>query len=210
MRAQDVMSSPAVTVHPERSVREAAKVLSANGFTAAPVVDGNGRLLGMVAEADLVGDRILPDGRGRIWRETEPSAGSPASKPTATVGQVMTKPAVSVTPDTDVRDVARTMLAARVRSVPVVDAMGVIGVLTRHDLLKLIARDDMSIAAAVRTHLAAYRGRGHWTVSVHDGAVTIVDGLDDATDRHVARVIAEAVAGVSSVEVSARLHEPSR
>ena len=196
------MSSPAVTLHPERSVREAAKVLSANGFAAAPVVDGNGRLLGVVTEADLVGDHR--------WREAEAAAGPPAIKPAATVGQVMTRPAVSVTPDTDVRDVARTMLAARVRSVPVVDAMGVIGVLTRHDLLKLVARDDMSIAAAVRSHLAAYRGRGHWTVSVHDGAVAIVDDLDNATDRHVARVIAEAVAGVRSVEVTGRRHEPAR
>ena len=58
MRAQDVMSSPAVTLHPERSVRDAAKVLSANGFNAAPVVDGNGRLLGMVTEADLVGGHV--------------------------------------------------------------------------------------------------------------------------------------------------------
>jgi CBS domain-containing protein len=210
MRAQDVMSSPAVTLHPERSVRDAAKVLSSNGFTAAPVVDGNGRLLGMVTEADLVGDRILPDGRGRIWREAETSADPRASKPAATVGQVMTRPAVSVTPDADVRDVARMMLADQVRSIPVVDAMGVVGVVTRRDLLKLVARDDMSIAAAVRSHLAAYRGSDYWTVSVHDGAVAIVDDLDSATDRHVARVIAEAVAGVSSVEVSVRRHEPAR
>jgi CBS domain-containing protein len=210
MRAQDVMSSPAVTLHPERSVRDAAKVLSSNGFTAAPVVDGNGRLLGMVTEADLVGDRILPDGRGRIWWEAETSADPRASKPAATVGQVMTRPAVSVTPDADVRDVARMMLADQVRSIPVVDAMGVVGVVTRRDLLKLVARDDMSIAAAVRSHLAAYRGSDYWTVSVHDGAVAIVDDLDSATDRHVARVIAEAVAGVSSVEVSVRRHEPAR
>jgi CBS domain-containing protein len=196
------MSSPAVTLHPERSVREAAKVLSANGFTAAPVVDGNGRLLGVVTEADLVGDRSR--------REAAAAAGPPAIKPAATVGQVMTRPAVSATPDTDVRDIARMMLADQVRSIPVVDAMGVIGVVTRHDLLKLVARDDMSIAAAVRSHLAAYRGRDRWTVSVHDGAVTIVDDLDNATDRHIARVIAEAVAGVSSVEVSVRRHEPSR
>jgi CBS domain-containing protein len=204
MRVQDVMSSPAVTLHPERSVQDAAKMLSANGFTAAPVVDGNGRLIGVVTEADLVGDRILPDGRSRIWQETDAATGKPA----ATVGQVMTSPPVSVTPDTDVRDVARMMLVDQMRSMPVVDAMGVVGVVTRRDLLKLIARDDTSIAAAVRSHLAAYRGRDHWSVSVRDGAVTIIDDFDNATDRHVARVIAEAVAGVGSVEVSSRRHEP--
>lgn len=201
MRAQDVMSSPAVTLHPERSVRDAAKVLSANGFAAAPVVDGNGRLLGVVAEADLAGARV---------RREAGAADSPAGKPAVTVGEVMTRPAVSATPDTDVRDIARRMLADRVRTIPVVDAMGVIGVVTRRDLLKLVARDDMSIAAAVRSHLAAYRARDHWTVSVHDGAVTIVDDLDNATDRHVAGVIAEAVAGVRSVEVTVRRHEPAR
>ena len=201
MRAQDVMSSPAVTLHPDRSARDAAKVLSANGFTAAPVVDGNGRLLGMVTAADLLGDRVR--------RGSQPSAELLASTSAATVGQAMTRPDTGVTPDTDVRDVARMMLAEHVHSIPVVDAMGVIGVLTRRDLLKPVARDDMSIAAAVRSHLAAYRGRDHWTVSVHDGAVAIVDDLDNATDRHVARVIAEAVSGVSSVEVSVR-PEPTR
>jgi CBS domain-containing protein len=122
MKAQDVMSSPAVTLHPERSARDAAQVLTANGFSGAPVVDGNGRLIGMVTEGDLASDRIR--------REA------------ATVGQVMTRPAIEVTPDTDVRDVARTMLADRIRSMPVVDAMGVIGVVTRHDLVRLLAGDD--------------------------------------------------------------------
>ncbi len=128
MKAQDVMSSPAVTLHPERSARDAAEVLSVNGFSGAPVVDGNGRLIGMVTEGDLAGDRIRRD--------------AATGRPTATVGQVMTRPAIEVRPDTDVRDIARTMLAGRVRSMPVVDAMGVIGVVARHDLVRLLAGDD--------------------------------------------------------------------
>ena len=130
VRAQDVMSSPAVTLHPERSVSDAVEMLSANGFSAAPVVDGNGRLIGMVTEGDLVGDRVQRDA------ETGDRA--------VTVGQVMTRPAIGVTPDTDIRDVARTMLADGVRSMPVVDAMGVIGVVARHDLVELIAKGNMA------------------------------------------------------------------
>lgn len=205
MRARDVMTSPVTTLRPEQSVKEAAALLSGRGFTAAPVVDDDGHLIGMVTEADVMRDRILPDARTRIWRDVDTS-----TPPPRTVLEVMTSPAVAVTPGTDLADIARMMLDDGVRSFPVDDGSRVVGIITRRDLLRTLARDDASILASVRCHLAMYGGADRWAVSVHEGAVTVVDDFDDETDRHVAQVIAEAVPGVTSVEVHSRGQERVR
>ena len=62
MQVRDVMSSPAVSVRPHVPVGGAAALLVTHGFTAVPVVDAEGRLRGLVTEADLMRGRIAADG----------------------------------------------------------------------------------------------------------------------------------------------------
>jgi CBS domain-containing protein len=102
---------------------------------------------------------------------------------------------------TDVVDLVTVMLDDRIRSVPIVDGHTVVGIVTRRDLLRVLARADSLIARAIRHRLANYGGGSRWTVEVHGGAAAITDEYDDATDRHVAAVIAEGVPGVTSVHV---------
>ena len=200
MRAQDVMSSPVLTVYPEQSVKEVAALLAERGFTAAPVVDDDGHVVGMVTEADVLRDRIPVDARTRIWGDQVAE-----THPAQTVAEVMSTPAVAITPGADAAAIARMMLADHVRAVPVVDGgRGVVGIVTRRDLLRAIATDDATVLTAVKSRLAAYGGSARWSVTVHDGVVEIVDDFDDATDRHVAQVIAEAVPGVAEVRVRSR------
>jgi CBS domain-containing protein len=87
---------------------------------------------------------------------------------------------------------------------PIVDGSRVVGIVTRRDLVRTLARDDQSIAADVQHRLAMYGGSSRWTVDVHDGGVAIGDEFDDATDRHVAAVLAEAVPGVTAVHVASQ------
>jgi CBS domain-containing protein len=194
MRVREIMSSPAVTVRPDTPVKRAAAMLTRRGFTAAPVVDARGRLVGIVTEAHLVRDRILPDPRslrgGRLPRSTTDSS---------RVGEVMATPVTTVGPGADVAEVARMMLAEHLRSVPVVDGTDLIGMLTRGDLLRIIARDDRSIAAEVRHRLATYAGRSRWEVSVRGGMVTIDGRFDDEVERHVVTALVQAVPGVQGV-----------
>ncbi|WP_328649630.1 CBS domain-containing protein [Amycolatopsis sp. NBC_00348] len=197
MQARDIMSSPVVTVTPEMTVKYAANLLSAHGFTALPVLGGDGGLVGVVTEADLVRDRFPRDARYRAGPDERPAA-----PPSGTVGGVMTTPAVGMDAGTDVVDLVRVLLEDRIRSMPIVDGAHVVGVVTRRDLVRALARDDTVISADVRHQLSIYGGPRRWTVEVHDGAVEVVDAFDDETDRHVATVLAQAVPGVTAVRVT--------
>lgn len=199
MRARDLMSRPVTTVTPADSVRQAAILLSGNGFTALPVTAEDDVLVGIVTEADVVRDRFPRD--PRYHRPGEPGhdgtdyhcAGG------KTVGEVMTADVLTAGANADVVDVVATMLATGVRSMPVLDGRRVVGVITRRDLVRALARDDELIAVDVRHRLRSYGGPGRWQVAVRDGEVVIGDEFGDATDRHVATVLAEAVPGVTGV-----------
>lgn len=198
MRAQDIMSRPVVTVTPETSAKRAAELLSSHGFTALPVTDDDGLLVGIVTEADLIGDRIPPDPRCRDRART-PAGGI--------VGDVMTSPATGMSPGSDVAELSRALLDSRIRAMPIVDGGRVVGIVTRGDIVRTFARDDAEIAADVRRHLSIYGGPDRWRVECKDGVVRIVDEFDNATDRHVATVLAEAVPGVVSAETLAGSRE---
>lgn len=197
MRARDVMTSPVITVTPEVPVKEAAALLAAHGFTALPVVDDDRRLIGIVTEADVVRDRFSSDPRFASTRhETRATAPN-------TVGEVMTRQVIGMGAGTDVATLARTMVDSHLRCIPIVDGGVAVGVVTRRDLVRVLARSDAEIARDVRNRLSVYGGPERWTVRVHAGEVHITDRYDDRTDRHVATVLAESVPGVVRAEASA-------
>jgi CBS domain-containing protein len=208
MLARDVMTTPVTTVTADARVKQAAGLLASGGFTALPVVDAQGRLLGIVSEADLVRGRFPRDPRSLITAQR--NVGQPPTA-AATVGEVMTGDVIRAAPGTDVVDLVTTMLAQHVRSVPVVDDQDsgrVVGIVTRRDLIRALARDDDAIAAAVRHRLEAYGGCDRWTVEVHEGKVHIGDTFDDPTDQHVAVVLAQSVPGVVSAEATGNVDQP--
>ncbi|WP_116205367.1 CBS domain-containing protein [Amycolatopsis circi] len=190
MRARDLMSSPAETVRPWTSADEAAEILAERGFPALPVVDDDERLVGIVTQAEL--------GRGRT--PGQPRYGSPRPyHPGAietTVGAVMTSPAAGMPPGADLADVCRELVDAKSQAMPIVDDSRVVGIVTRGDVVRVLARADTAIAADVRHRLEVYGGTGRWKVEVHEGIVRITDRYDDETDRDVATLLALAVPGV--------------
>lgn len=189
MRARELMTFPVITVRPSTSAKEAASLLAEHGFTALPVLDEDDRLVGIVTEADLIRDRVPRDTR---YQHAE----APHPVPDLDVASVMTSPAVAMGGGTDVADLCRVLLDDRIRAMPIVDGSRVVGIVTRRDVVRALARSDTDIAADVRHHLEIYGGAGRWQVEVHDGVVRIVDAYDSETDRHVATLLAQAVPGV--------------
>ena len=190
MRVRDLMTRLVVTTTPATPVKDAAVVLTGHGITLLPVIDAD-RLVGVLTEADVVRGRIPPDPRRGAWRGDQ--AGAP---PPTTVGDVMSSPPVTANPDTDAAELASTMIHHGIRSVPVVEEDRLVGIITRRDLVRVIARDDALIAADVRKRLECYSAPDRWTVHVQQGAVTITDQHTNPADHHVALVLAQAVPGV--------------
>ncbi|MEC3982393.1 CBS domain-containing protein [Amycolatopsis sp. H20-H5] len=201
MRVRDLMSVPVITVTPGTPVKQAASMLADKGFTALPVVDDDECLIGIVTEADLLRDRFPRD--ARYHNASDPDNSEDATRsPAMSVGEVMTTPVTAMGAGTDVVELVIAMLDSRLRSMPIVDGSRVVGIITRRDLVRVIARDDRTIAADVRHRLAEYGEPGRWTIAVAGGVVEIGDEFDNETDRHVATILAESVPGVTQVHAT--------
>ncbi len=185
MRVREIMTKSVLTVQPAVPVAKAAELLAYRGFSAMPVVDDNGDLVGIVSEADLIRNRFPAGGED----------GRTRPRPARTVGEVMTGGVVGVSHDADVAVLAKTMLDDKRRCIPIVDGTRLVGVVTRRDVLRMLSRSDAEIATDVRRHLQVLGGQARWSVQSVDGVVTVRDEFDEASDRTVAQVLAEAVPG---------------
>ena len=190
MKAVEIMSTPAVSVTPRTSVRRAANILSEHGFSALPVVDLGGTLIGVVSEADLIKDRFSGD--ADVARELHAE----------TVGEVMTSPPAFVDQTASMETIADTMTSGHRRSIPVVDGTRLVGVISRSDILRSLARGDAQLALDIRRALRSFGNPDRWSVSVTDGDATIVDDAIDRSDHAVVQAAVEAVPGVRHVTMS--------
>ncbi len=193
MLVREVMTSPAVTVAPETPLKQAVTLLDDHQITAMPVVDDAGRLVGVVSEADVLRDALMPDRRAHE-RLVEISA-PPAH---LAVTDVMTHLPMSVSPDDDLSQAVELLVDTQVKSLPVVELGRVVGVVSRRDVIAVLARQDSLIAAETDE---ALRAAGlECTVDVVDGVVHLRD-QDDPEVLRVAQVIAARVPGVVGVAV---------
>jgi CBS domain-containing protein len=198
VHAIDVMSRPVLAVRSDDSIEQATAQLTTHNVSAAPVVDSAGDLVGMVSEGDLMIGRV--PGLG-------PSGGDqaiPAEGPEV-VADVMSTNVIAMAPDADLADVAEAMMYNDVRSVPVVDdTAGLIGIVSRHDVLRSLVRTDDALQSEVQHRLDGYAdGQRRWSVSVSNGAVTITGRFSDTSERRVVDVLAHTVPGVIDVRISA-------
>ena len=193
MFVSDVMTSPVLTVTPGTSIKAAARLLRDRDVAAAPVVDDDGSLVGIVSEIDLLRGTLAPDPVAHLF----PVPADPSALP-HTVADVMTRDVEVLLPHSDLFDAARSMRASGIRSLPVVDAGRVVGVVSRSDLLRVLAREDDEIAQDLRAALVAELGpHPDVEVDVLAGVVTVTGGSPAALP--VAALVAARVPGVVRV-----------
>ena len=197
MKAVEIMSAPAVSVTARTSARRAANILSEHGFSALPVVDHIGALVGVVSEADLIRDRVATAGA----RSDEDALAAPDHHPAQTVGEVMTSLPDYVDHTASLEDIAAAMTSGHRRSIPVVDGTRLVGVISRSDVLRFLARGDAQLALHIRRRLQEFGDRERWSVNVTDGDVTILDDAIDPSDHPAVQAAIAEVSGVRRVSI---------
>ncbi|MEU7111633.1 CBS domain-containing protein [Streptomyces sp. NPDC046182] len=207
----DVMTKKVVAVQPGAEFKEIVAAMERWQVTAVPVVEGDGRVVGVVSEADLLVKEEFHDHRiGLVEQMRRLDATAKAGSRRAE--DLMTSPAVTVAPEASLPQTARRMAAHRVKRLPVVDASGTIqGIVSRSDLLKVFLRPDEDLAAEVRhdvvEHLFPLSQR-RVDVHVDAGVVTLSGEVHDGALIPVAARLARAVEGV--VDVRCELTAQSR
>jgi CBS domain-containing protein len=172
----DVMTTRVIAVKRAANYKEICGVLRQYRVSACPVINDEGKVVGVVSEADLlykVADPTPPSGLIRLrWKLGEESKVN-----AVTAAQLMTSPAISIQPDAPLAVAARIMQARRVRRLPVVGPGGMLlGIVSRTDLLSVFDRPDPHIRdEVIRDVLAGEFGfdAAEFEVSVVSGIVTI-------------------------------------
>ncbi|MFB8170593.1 CBS domain-containing protein [Kitasatospora purpeofusca] len=138
------MTSPVVRVMPETGFREIVALLAEYDITGVPVVDDEGRPLGIVSEADLLLTLAAQEDQGSLI--PPPGAVRPGPDGSVTAADLMSGPVVCITPSTSVVAAARLMGRHGVKRLPVLDEDGrVFAMVSRGDLLRVFLREDRVI-----------------------------------------------------------------
>lgn len=174
---RDVMSAHPVSVRKTTSYKEIAARLRELGVSGFPVVDDDGKVIGVVSEADMLVKEALAGGyhsvRERVAATVHPSERHKAGGVTA--GDLMTSPAVTVSPDDTVERAARLMYARGLKRLPVVDGSGrLAGIVSRTDVLAVFDRPDEQIRLEIIGQVIPRLSEPSWYwVRVEDGIVTL-------------------------------------
>jgi CBS domain-containing protein len=210
VQARDVMTREVVTVGPMTSAKYAAEAMAGHGFAALPVVDDDGALIGIVAEADVLRRRVPPDPRLHARREEQPPP-----VPPQLVGEIMTTSVRTVDVRADLSDIARLFVNDRLRSVPVLDNGRLAGIVSRRDVLRALVRPDDELCDELQGLVESYTGEpGVYTVEVSDGVATVrrVAGTPQpsaAVEEGAITEIARTVGGIVGVRATAEPVPPS-
>ncbi len=223
MRAKDVMTQNVITVGPEITVQALAALLSERGISGAPVVDSDGRTVGIVSEGDLLhraelGTERHGERRSSWWLEDFAAglARDYVKTHSRTVGDIMTREVVTVSEETELAEVATLLETRRIKRVPVMRDDKIVGIISRSNLVRALGAtytasapeggngdDDRSIRARLIAELADKKWTGGiWEqdIVVNGGIVHLWFGSDAPEERRQAtRVAAENIAGVGGV-----------
>ncbi|MGD9080037.1 MAG: CBS domain-containing protein [Desulfobacterales bacterium] len=146
LKVKDIMTKEVISVSPDTEIVNAAKILLEKRINGMPVIDAFGRLVGIICQSDLVAQQkgipipsvftllesFIPlTSMKRIDKEMEKIAA-------LTVKEAMTLEPVTVSPDTEIEEVAKLMVDKKYHTLPVVDGGKVVGIVGKEDVLKTL------------------------------------------------------------------------
>jgi CBS domain-containing protein len=216
MNAADLMTSVLVTVKPDATIEEAAKLMLQYRISGLPVTNSDGAVLGILTESDLLRRAetgtekhharwvSLLIGPGRLAQEYVHAHGRK-------VGELMTERVFTITPQTPLSEVVALMETKHVKRLPVVEQERLVGIVSRADVMAALvgllserpvdARSDAEIRSQILAEIdqQPWGPRGSVDVLVTNGIVILKGTITDERERAALRVAAENVPGVRAV-----------
>lgn len=214
MIVADVMSRALVTLMPGHSVKHAAQIMLDHNVSGLPVVDGDGQLVGILTEGDLLRRvEFGPSGERPLWiaaNAPEGTARDYVRSHSWRVSDVMSRPVATITEEATLADAAVIFGTRGIKRLPVVRDGQLVGIVSRADLLRRLASAMPDVVSggddAIRTSARA-RLRETAAIFAVLPEVTVIDGVihlwgkvRSEAERDAARVACESVHGINGVE----------
>ena len=202
MKVRDLMTTDPITTTPGALLKEAARIMVREKISGLPVMEGS-KVVGIVTEGDFLRQEANRDQPYRLSL-LEALFGEGGAEPTVeTVGEVMTEPVITITPDATVSEAARVMSHRKVKRLPVLDDGGnLIGVISRADVVNAFTKPDEVIEDEVREDIVRrllFLEPDVIDVGVDDGVVTLSGELENRTEAHLLEELTRRIAGVVRV-----------
>lgn len=224
----DVMTKSVLTVSLETPVREIATLLYTKNISGVPVINETGEVVGVVSEGDLMGHAaaVGESPRRRSWLATLLSGGDQLAQDYSkshghTAGDVMTRDVQTTTEETALADVVKIMERRRVKRLPVLRDGKLVGIVTRRDMLRLLATNAAVVPMSVddrkiREDLLAELDGQSWAnvtnknIIVDSGVVHLFGLVDSDAERQAIVAAARDIEGVVDVQdhLAPALHLP--
>jgi CBS domain-containing protein len=146
LSVKDIMTKDVITVSPETGIAHAAKLLLERGFNGVPVVDGTGKLVGLLCQSDLVAQQkklpvpsVFTFLDGVISLTSMKHLEKEIQKITAmTVADAMTPNPVTVGLETSIEEAGTIMVDRKFHTLPVVDEGELVGIVGKEDILRTL------------------------------------------------------------------------
>jgi CBS domain-containing protein len=216
MKASEIMSRNVATVGPDTPVVDAIHLMLDRGISGLPVVDSNGKVVGIVTEGDLLRRAEMRTERQRPrWLEFLLGPCRLAEEYVRThgrkVGEIMTEQVISVSEDTPLAAIVELMERHRVKRLPVLRGDALIGIVSRADLMRALVQFTASETASacnddeIREQVLAELAKSVWapragiSIAVENGVVDLDGTIINEKERAALRVAAENTPGVKTV-----------
>jgi CBS domain-containing protein len=223
MKASEVMTKRVISIAANASIVQAIRTMLKNRISGLPVVNRSGKLVGIISEGDLLHrHEIGTEIKRNAWLDAmfgpEQSANDYVRAHGITVGEVMTRmPVVTVSEDTSLDQVVHLMERHRIKRLPVLRDGKIVGIISRANLMQVLAglhraepkpsRTDQ----AIRRRIIAAIGKQNWSygadlfVLVRNGVVDLCGKLADPSQRAALTALAAEQNGVKKVHDHLRL-----
>ena len=215
IRARDVMTSPVITVKATTTVKEVARLFLERRISATPVLDDQGKLVGIVSEGDLVHRSEISTERRRPWwlvlmAGDEGLAAEYIRAHAKRVDDLMSRNVITAAPDTPLHEIAEMLEKYVIKRLPIVRDGQLVGIVSRANLVQAIATSgsklDVPLSdATIREKLLTHLNKQSWAhttllnATVNGGVVDLWGFVESDTERKAIRVAAEATPGVRAV-----------